>query len=255
MFRNLKAIEIAEGALLADVAVILQLLITYLPLPAGHSVFRILIFVVYTILVLRRGLYVSIMATGVSFFLGIILLGPQTLYTLLFEACGGLFLGLTMRYRWRHLPVVLLGATAGALALYGALWSLAFLTGFSVLLVVRSLHRTYDLVVAFAGALAQHIGLGAWWLHSVYPLLSALADWGFTYWWITLYLALLAFTIPFVTMVYVATNFFVRLLGYDVRPIPEGRMRKWLRWIARRVLRAGIRRGWLKRRAAEVKGA
>ena len=56
MFRNLKAIEIAEGALLADVAVILQLLITYLPLPAGHTVFRILIFVVYTILVLRRGL-------------------------------------------------------------------------------------------------------------------------------------------------------------------------------------------------------
>lgn len=255
MFRNLKAIEIAEGALLADVAVILQLIITYLPLPAGHSAFRILIFVVYTILVLRRGLYVGIMGMGVSCFLGIILMGPQTLYTLFFEACGGLFLGLTMRYRWHHFPLVLLGATGGALALYGALWGLSFLTGFSILLVVRSLHRTYDLVVAFIGGLAQHIGLGVWWLHSAYPLVAAVADWGFTYWWFTLYLALLAFTIPFVTMVYVATNFFVRLLGYDVRPIPEGRMRIWLRWIARRVLRAGIKRGWLKRRTAEVKGA
>src|SRR5215470_6423032 len=90
MFRNLKAIEIAEGALLADVVVILQLLITYLPLPAGHNVFRILIFVVFTILVLRRGLYVGIMGMGVSFFLCTILMGPQTIFTLSFEACGGL---------------------------------------------------------------------------------------------------------------------------------------------------------------------
>ena len=51
---RLSPIEIAEGALLADVAVIFQLLWLYLPVVGGF--FRVLIPVVFTVLVLRRRL-------------------------------------------------------------------------------------------------------------------------------------------------------------------------------------------------------
>src|SRR5205085_890588 len=48
MPRKLSAIEIAEGALLADIAVIFQLLSLYLPI--GKSFLRILIPIVFTII-------------------------------------------------------------------------------------------------------------------------------------------------------------------------------------------------------------
>lgn len=67
MFRRLSAIEIAEGALLADIAVIFQLLTLYLPV--GGEVFRLLVFVVFAILVLRRGLYTGIMGFCTALFL------------------------------------------------------------------------------------------------------------------------------------------------------------------------------------------
>ena len=74
MLRRLSAIEIAEGALLADICVIFQLLVTYLPV--GGDFFRVLIFVVFAILVLRRGLYVGIMAMFVALFITGIVTGP-----------------------------------------------------------------------------------------------------------------------------------------------------------------------------------
>ena len=59
MPRKLNAIEIAEGALLANIAVIFQLLALYLPV--GGIVFALLVPTVFTVLVLRRGFYASIM--------------------------------------------------------------------------------------------------------------------------------------------------------------------------------------------------
>jgi len=67
MPRKLSAIEIAEGALLADIAVIFQLLSLYLPI--GKSFLRILIPIVITIIVLRRRLYVGMMGLRVALFL------------------------------------------------------------------------------------------------------------------------------------------------------------------------------------------
>ena len=109
MFRSLKPIEIAEGALLADVAVIFQLLVVYLP--AGGDFFRLLIFIVFALLVLRRGLYVGIMAMFTALFLIGVLTGLRGLYFLPLEATGGLFLGVTMKRNMRHIPLILLGTT------------------------------------------------------------------------------------------------------------------------------------------------
>src|SRR6266700_992440 len=51
MFRKLTAIEIAEGALLADIGSIFQLLAIYIPI--GKTIFHILTPIVFAIIVLR----------------------------------------------------------------------------------------------------------------------------------------------------------------------------------------------------------
>src|SRR5690348_15223300 len=93
MFRSLKPIEIAEGALLADIAVIFQLLVVYLP--AGGDFFRLLIFIVFAVLVLRRDLYVGIMGMFTALFLVGVITGFRGILFLVLETTGGLFLGIT----------------------------------------------------------------------------------------------------------------------------------------------------------------
>ena len=61
MFRKLTAIEIAEGALLADIGIIFQLLAIYIPI--GKGIFHVLTPIVFAIIVLRPGFYV-VLATG-----------------------------------------------------------------------------------------------------------------------------------------------------------------------------------------------
>ena len=58
--RRLTPIEVAEGALLADLAVMCQLVWTYLPLPG--LLFRFLIPTIFTVIVLRRRLAVGLVA-------------------------------------------------------------------------------------------------------------------------------------------------------------------------------------------------
>src|ERR1019366_3426956 len=117
MFRDLKAIEIAEGALLADIAVLFQLLALYLPI--GGQVLRLLTFIVFTVLVLRRGLYVGVMGLCVAVFVSMMIVGTHSLFYLLLECTGGLFLGITMRRRVPLLLLLLVGITGGALVFYG----------------------------------------------------------------------------------------------------------------------------------------
>src|SRR5947209_3218825 len=169
MPRKLNAIEIAEGALLADIAIIFQLLIMYLPV--GGDVFRFLIPIVFAILVLRRGFYVGIIGLCVAVFVTGLLTGIGPVILMLFEAGTGLFLGLT---------------------------------------------------IATLNLLAGNLGLTEVWKHKLYPIIAAVANWGFTYWWAALYIGMWVFLWPVVIAVYYITNVFVRLLGYDVLPFPGG---------------------------------
>ena len=236
MLRRLSAIEIAEGALLADICVIFQLLVTYLPI--GGDFFRVLIFVVFAILVLRRGLYVGIMAMCVAVFITGIITGPLLLITMLLECIGGLFLGLTMKYRMRAFSLLLLGVTGGALTFYSVTLGSFVLLGVPFTTLIQSLHRAYSLAIAIVQAVAVSVGLQGWWLHTVYPPVASLAAFGFTYWWALFYVALWCLFCPFVTVLYATTNIMVRLLGYDVRPFPEGkRTRKRIRRIQRAIVK------------------
>src|SRR5689334_5247956 len=127
MPRKLSAIEIAEGALLSDIAVIFQLLSLYLPI--GRTFLRILIPIVFAIIVLRRRLYVGMMGLCVALFIVGIMTGPNYLISMLLAGTAGLFLGVTMKNRLRHIVVLFVGVTAGALALYSILILFTLLAG------------------------------------------------------------------------------------------------------------------------------
>ncbi len=251
MFRKLTAIEIAEGALLADIAVVFQLLTLYLPI--GGEFFRVLIFIVFAVLVLRRGLYVGMMGMFVALFIAAIVTGPQSVVFLLLEATGGLFLGFTMKHRLSHFLLLLIGITCGALALYIVIFLSTFLFGLPFNSLVRGLHNAYTGAMSLMGVLAASVGLSAWWQQTLYPLIAPLAAFGFKYWWALYYVALWALLCPFVIVIYATTNSLVRRLGYGVRPFPDGRVHKRIRRFSRFLLKAGIRRRRMLKRQGAAK--
>ena len=161
---RLSAIEIAEGALLADLAVIFHLLTVYLPVAGGF--FRLLIYVVFAVLVLRRNLYVGIMGLCVALFTASVVTGLLASVPILFESGAGLYLGVTMKYRLRHFPLLLLGVTISAVALYVLILLVAKLLGQSFTDIILSLHKSYEAFVSTVGFIALKVGLGDWWRHS-----------------------------------------------------------------------------------------
>ncbi len=138
MFRKLTAIEIAEGALLADIGIIFQLLAIYIPI--GKTIFHILTPIVFAIIVLRRGFYVGTMSLAVALFVISIFRGPGAFFNMLLECGAGLFLGLTMRHRMRHYFIIFVGTTCGAGAFYLLLLLFNFLSGLPITDLVKGLH-------------------------------------------------------------------------------------------------------------------
>jgi uncharacterized protein YybS (DUF2232 family) len=247
MFRRLTAIEIAEGALLADIGVIFQLLALYLPI--GKSIFQILSPIVFAIIVLRRGFYVGLMSLCVAVFTIGIISGPGGWPLMMLECGAGLFLGLTMQHRMGHFWIILLGTTAGALASYILLIIGDLLTGIPLTDLVRSLQNTFAQLIALAGTIAGSIGLGHWWQLHLLPVVNELAHLTFTYWVIGFYVISWIFLFPVVIVVYYVTNFLTRLLGYKVRPfagtIFEGPVYKLLRALMKLIPpRSKIGRHW-----------
>src|SRR5436305_8487312 len=112
MLRKLSAIEIAEGALLVDIAVVFQLLFIYLPV--GGAFFSLLIPPLFTILVLRRGFYAAIMGVCVAIFIVGVITGFHSVLLTLLECGAGIFLGVTMRLRLHYIPLILIGTTGSA---------------------------------------------------------------------------------------------------------------------------------------------
>ncbi len=247
MFRRLSAIEIAEGALLADLALIFQLTATYLPI--GGDIFRGLIFVIFAILVLRRGLYVGIMGMCISFFLVSVTIGPNFIVLMSLEAMGGLFLGYTMRLRLRHISLILIGVMCGALALFIVLIAGFFLAGLHVNTIIKPFHTFYHAALPIINTIAARLHLSAFWHHQLYPLVNNLVNFFLTYWLLMIYVALWFLMIPVVTIIYLGTNIAVRTLGYNVRPFPDGLLNRIIQQNMRTfiVLSRKRERGWIVR--------
>ncbi len=248
MFRRLTAIEIAEGALLADIGVIFQLLALYLPI--GKSIFEILSPIVFAIIVLRRDFYVATMSLCVAVFTIGIMSGPAAWPGMLLQCGAGLFLGLNMKHRVSHFWIILLGTTCGALAFYFLLILTDILAGIPLSDFIRSLHATFNGATNLVGVVAASIGLGHVWHNNLLPLVTAIAQVAFTYWWIAFYLVSWIVLLPVVIVVYYVTNFITRLLGYRVRPFPSGIIERFLHWTLRALVgliptRGRIGRHWM----------
>ncbi len=241
MARELTAIEVAEGALLADVAVLAQLVAIYLPI--FDMLARLIIAVVFALLVLRRGLLVGALAALVACFL-IAALSGLTFIVALGLTCGaGLFLGLAMKSRLPHIPLILLGMTGGAATLTLTLLLFALLAGLPLSDFGRELARSFRAMVALAGWLAGWAGLAGWWQSRALPLAEPAARALQVYWWAFFPLALWLLLGPVVLLMYSTTNLAVRLLGYQVRPFPGPRAERAIAWVARLPLRLRRRRG------------
>ncbi len=243
---KLTAIEIAEGALLADIAVVLQLLTIYLPVAGGYI--TLLVPIPFTVLVLRRNLYAGIMGLCVAFFVIGMLTGIQSFFPMLLEGGAGLYLGIMMKYRVRDVPLVLLGATGSALLLSSILVITILLSGIPITRTLIHLHRNYDAIVASLGFAAVHIGLGGWWKHNAYPIVISFETLIFTYWLLLIYMLVWLVLCPVVIIVTTVTNFFVRLLGYNVPPFPGGILDKLIRWTMQTLIRVALRLGLGKHR-------
>lgn len=241
MAHELTAIEIAEGALLADLAVLAQLVAVYLPL--FDMVARLLITIIFAMLVLRRGLYVAVLSAAVAGFMIAALTGLTFVLALLLTSGAGLFLGLAMRRRLPHGLLIVLGMTGGAATLVLLLVLLTLAAGLPLASFARQLDTAYRAGLALAGWLAGLVGLAGWWRAAVLPALAPLAQWLLAYWWALFPLAIWLGLAPVVTLMYSTTNLAVRLLGYEVRPFPGARAEQAMRWAMRLPLRLRRRRG------------
>src|SRR5262249_6606512 len=137
--------------------------------------------------------------------------------------CGaGLFLGVTMRRGWSHLPLLLLGTTGGALALCGLTIFFSLLAGLPLSFIARQLDLAYQAAFALADLGATWLGYSVWWRQTAYPALTPIAQTTLEYWWLLYPAALWVFLAPVVVLMYFTTNYSVRLLGYNVRAFPGG---------------------------------
>lgn len=240
MPHRLRAIEIAEGALLADVAIVLQLIAVYLPI--GGEALRVLIPTAFAIIVLRRGFYVGLISLAVAIFVIGIMTGLHFMSVTLLECGSGLFLGLAMRLRMRAVPIVLLGTTAATILTCALIAFLGLITGFPVAAVILQLRATLAAGLAIAGLVAHAVGLGAAWQAHL-PALRHLAALALTYWWALWVAGIWVILLPVVIVVAAVTTFLVRMLGYDVRPFPGGLIARVGRRVRRVLLRQAVRRG------------
>ena len=245
MFRKLTTIEIAEGALMADIAVVFHLLFKYLPF-VGAS-FALLVPVVFTILVLRRGFYAGCISLCVAAFLVGIISGFTGIFLMILECGAGIFLGITMRHRLHYIPLILLGTTGSSLGILAS-------TLFSILLIgptflsslLYASRQSFAAVFATLNFITPQIGLGGAW-HSIYPAIKHFTDWLLIYWPLALYLGDWLVCFVLVILVYYVTTFLVRFLGYNVRPFPDGILNKLILWIVRLALRVALAFGFGKR--------
>lgn len=240
--RKLTALEMAEGALLATIAVVLHLLGFFLPVVG--PVFSLLVPPVFAILVLRRGLYTSLVALCVAIFIVGLFTGLNAVLLTFFEVGAGVFLGVAMRYRLHYLPVLFVGVTGSAAAFFGAtMLSILFIGKSFLNTLLQGLRVSFKAAFAVMNFIAPQIGLGGWWQHSAYPALRHITDLALIYWPWLIFLSDWFILLPAVIAVYYLTTFLVRLLGYQVPPFPDGLLNRLLRWATHLALRLALRLG------------
>jgi uncharacterized protein YybS (DUF2232 family) len=229
------ALALAEGGLLADVAVILELVRIYLPI-AGVA-FSLLVPIPFVLLTLRRGVKATLLAVVVGALLISLMTGPHFGWRMGVSGLVGLALGFAMRARLRPAFVVVAGSLITSTLLYAFFWASIWLTAVPLSSLVAAGVNSINAANSTAAFILNHLGLGG--LRQQFsPALFALEGWVIAYWPLVLYAVLLCGSIGSVVVYYLIANGLMRLFGYDVRPFPSPRVERF----ARKLLRLA---GWL----------
>jgi hypothetical protein len=228
----LTAAELAEGGLLADVGVVLDLAAIYLPV-----VGVILSFAVptpFAILMLRRGARVTLLSAAVAAFLITVLAGPHFGWRMGLEATLGFLLGWAMRARIRPSLAVAGGTLLLAIVTFVAGMAVIFVTGLPISDIVGELRNILESLAWLAATGASIFGLESQWL-AIRPTLAAIGLFGLHVWPLLLFCVLAATTIPVVASYYALANSTAQVLGHDVPAFPSRRSLRLLQR-ARRLL-------------------
>ncbi len=214
------AAGLAEGGLLADVGIILDLVSIYLPL-ASH-VLAPAVPAPFVVLMLRRGPRATLLAAAVSSFLVAVLAGPHFGWRMGLQAMIGLLLGWAMRRRLGAPTVLAAGtlllATVTCVAAFGVL----LMTGLPINDVVQELRNGLQTLAGFGAWAMRLVGQGGLWLR-VRPSLAVVGQTALQYWPVLFYLTFALAAFPMVALYYGVANVTARVLGFSVRAFPSRR--------------------------------
>jgi uncharacterized protein YybS (DUF2232 family) len=213
----LDALGLAEGGLLADVGVILDLAAIYIPLIG--TVLGPAVPTPFVVLALRRGPRVTLLAAAVSAFLVTIFAGPHFGWRMGLEAIIGLLMGWAMQRRMRPFLIWGIGTLVIATVTFIAALGVIFLTGLPIKDVVDELRNGLGAAAWFLATGAALLGGEGQWL-SIRPLLVVVGVLALRLWPILLFAYVTAFALPTVAFYYAIANATARVLGYNVRPFP-----------------------------------
>ncbi|HEU5438392.1 MAG TPA: DUF2232 domain-containing protein [Ktedonobacterales bacterium] len=213
----LDAAALAEGGLLADVGIVLDLAAIYLPLIG--TVLEPAIPTPFAILMLRRGTKATLLAAAVMTFLVTVIAGPHFGWRAGLRALVGLLLGWCMRRRLRAPVVIVAGVAVVTTAAVAAAFVLIAATGLPIKDITDELRNGLGAAAWVLATGASLLGRDADWL-SVRPLLVAIGLLALRFWPVLLYLYVALFSLPVVTLYYAIANGAARVLGHNVRVFP-----------------------------------
>ena len=168
--RVVPARAIAEGALFADLTVLIVLLALYVPYTG--PVLAAISSMPLLLLILRQGWRIGAQATCVALLLVGFLTGPLSATAVGVVAARAAGLGFGMRRRWNAWLAVVAGATIFWAFFYG------FSTGGALIVpswraaTEQGLRLTYDQGSGLLGGIASAIGAGSLWQHQAHPWLD-----------------------------------------------------------------------------------
>ena len=227
------ALSLAEGGLLADVAVVLELARVFLPV-VGVALAP-LVPVPFALLMLRRGWRATLLAVMVATLLMGLITGLHYGWRMAASGLVGLLLGFAMRIRLRPVLVVVLGTVLTSLALYAFFFATLFALAIPVTDLIKEMQNSFQAVNSAGLWLAGQVGLASFW-HDHFSAILALEAWMVHFWPLVAYLLLLCWSCAAVMLYYMVSNRLMRFLGFEVRPFPSPRFEQRVR----RVL--GLRR-------------
>jgi hypothetical protein len=244
----LDALALAEGGLLADVAVLVDLVRVYLPVVG--VVFAPLLPTPFALLVLRRGVRPTLLAVAVAVLLMSLMVGPHYGWRIGVSGLAGLALGYTMKKHVRPALIVAVGIVCTTLLVTAFFFASLWLLAVPVKDLVAELQNLFHTANGAAAFVAGHLGLNSFWQQSAPPLL-ALENWLAVHWALMICALLFCWAVAEVVIHYAITNWFMRLFGFAVRPFPSRRFER----LARRIVRGAGRLRRKKKRDAPASAA